>query len=98
MDEKTIELIDKLLETSHTEKSHVWAKNDMVCSLADTVKSMLALPDDEYGLEGLSKDSEYEVYETVVELLVNLKHVMKAYEMTPNLLNWILQEKLDSMH
>lgn len=97
MNEKTIELLDELIKHSRTEKSRVWARNDMVCSLADATKAMVALPDDEYGLEGLSKDSEYEIYESVVELLVNLEHVMKAYEMSPGLLNCILKEKLDSM-
>ena len=98
MNEKTIELLNKLRETSRTEKSRVWARNDMTCALADTVKTMISLPDDEYGLEGLSKDSEYEIYQAITDLLVNLGCVMKAYGMSSNLLNWILQEKLDSMY
>lgn len=93
MDEKTIELLTKLNESDHGFKSHIWAKNELLCALADTIKAITTLPDDGNAAE-LSSDSELAIYSIIADMLTSLNCTMDIYDMNPVLLNSFLQDKL----
>lgn len=93
MDEKTIELLTKLNESDHGFKSHVWAKNELLCALADTIKAITTLPNDGNAAE-LSSDSELTIYSIIADMLASLNCTMDIYDMSSVLLNSFLQDKL----